>query len=193
MKPLHLNLAARPYRDYRPVYAVVVVVSLLIAFLMLNNIETYYRYVSDTRNTRATIAKLERQASAERSRAEAAEAFLRRVDLVSLRGEARFINARLAERAFSWSELLERLEKVLPADVRLRTITPTFTKTGLVHLELSCEAKTSNGMLQTLSGLLKDPRFANPFPHAESVATTGVPMFTLGVDYKPAVIRGVGR
>ena len=31
MKPLHLNLASRPYRDYRPVYAAVVVMSLLTA------------------------------------------------------------------------------------------------------------------------------------------------------------------
>ena len=43
MKPIHLNLASRPYRDYRPVYAVVVLLSLATAFLMLNNIETYYR------------------------------------------------------------------------------------------------------------------------------------------------------
>ena len=39
MKPIHLNLAARPFRDYRPVYAAVVAISLLTAFLMLNNIE----------------------------------------------------------------------------------------------------------------------------------------------------------
>ena len=31
VKPIHLNLASRPYRDYRPVYAVVVLMSLLIA------------------------------------------------------------------------------------------------------------------------------------------------------------------
>jgi hypothetical protein len=43
VKPIHLNLAARPYRDYRPVYAVVVLLSLLTAFLMLNNVESNYR------------------------------------------------------------------------------------------------------------------------------------------------------
>ena len=43
MKPLHLNLASRPYRDYRPVYATVVVMSLVTAFLMLYPVETGYR------------------------------------------------------------------------------------------------------------------------------------------------------
>jgi hypothetical protein len=61
MKPLHFNLASRPYRDYRPLYTVVVASSLLIAFMMLNNIETYYRYIRDTKSTRAKIAEVEQQ------------------------------------------------------------------------------------------------------------------------------------
>ena len=72
MKPIHLNLAARPYRDYRPLYAVVVAASLLIAFLMLNNIDTYYRYVRETRTTRQEIETLERQIRAERAKSEVA-------------------------------------------------------------------------------------------------------------------------
>ena len=58
MKPLHLNLASRPYRDYRPVYATVVVMSLVTAFLMLNNVETYYRYTRETHSTRPKIATI---------------------------------------------------------------------------------------------------------------------------------------
>lgn len=191
LKPLHLNLASRPYRDYRPVYAVVVVTSLLIAFLMLNNIDTYYRYVSETRNTRATIAKLDRQADAEHMRASAAEERLRNADVKSLDMETKFINARLAERAFSWSELLERLETVLPDDVRIHGIAPTFDKTGLVHLELVCDAKTDEGMLNTITRFLKDPHFANPFPHNQSKSETGGIVFSISVDFKPSVARMV--
>ena len=72
MKPLHLNLASRPYRDYRPLYAVVVVSSILVAFMMLNNIDTYYRYVRETRTTRDKIAQIESQAATEKRRAETA-------------------------------------------------------------------------------------------------------------------------
>ena len=66
MKPIHLNLAARPYRDYRPVYAAVVVMSLLAAFLMLNNVETYYRYIHETKATRAKKAVRPKKRSAKR-------------------------------------------------------------------------------------------------------------------------------
>ena len=59
MKPLHLNLASRPYRDYRPLYAVVVIMSLLTAFLMLRNIDTFYRYKRETKTTAEDIQRIE--------------------------------------------------------------------------------------------------------------------------------------
>ncbi|HXG59207.1 MAG TPA: hypothetical protein VNL91_09310 [Thermoanaerobaculia bacterium] len=188
MKALHLNLAAHPYRDYRPVYAVVVVASLLIAFLMLNNVDTYYRYVRDTRTTRARIAEVEREAAGERARAQSTESQLRGVNLAALDRQTRFINARLAERAFSWSELLDRLEDVLPGDVRVTAISPNFTETGQVHLELSCEAKTGRGMIDTLDRLTADPHFSNPFPHSEQARDSSY-AFSVEVDYKPSVAR----
>jgi hypothetical protein len=192
VRPIHLNLAARPYRDYRPVYAVVVVASLLIAFLMLNNIDTYYRYVSDTQTTYQRIADLNRQAQAESGRALQAEGQLRGINLAALDQDTKFINARLAERAFSWSELLDRLEDVLPPDVRIRTIGPSFGKT-FVHLELGCDAKASGGMLDTITRFMRDPHFANPFPRNESESATKTYMFAIGVDFKPSIARPVEK
>jgi Tfp pilus assembly protein PilN len=187
LKPLHLNLASRPYRDYRPVYAVVVVMSLLIALLMLNNVDTYYRYKTETKTTRATTASLEKQAEQERVRAAVVAGQLQSFNLTALGNETRFINARLAERAFSWSELLDRLEDVLPRDVRIDHITPSFQK-DVVHLELSCESKTTDGMLNTITNLQKDPHFANPFPHNETTTEKGF-SFNIGVDFKPSIAR----
>src|SRR5262249_37972013 len=158
-------LASRPYRDYRPVYAVVVIMSLAIALLMLNNIETYYRYVVDTQSTRDKITHLNAEADQERRTAAAADAQLQHVDLASLDAETKFINARLAERAFSWSELLDRLERVLPDDSRIKAISPQFQKSGLVHLELVFDGKAADTYLHTLNSLIADPHFANPFPH----------------------------
>jgi len=188
LKPLHLNLASQPYRDYRPVYAVVVVMSLLIAVLMLNNVDTYYRYKTETKTTRATIARLEAQAEQEKARATAADNQLRSFNLTALGNETHFINARLAERAFSWSELLDRLEDVVPRDVRIITVTPSFQANQYVHLEMSCDAKTTDGMLATITNLQKNRQFANPFPHNESQTEKGF-SFTVGVDFKPTVAR----
>lgn len=184
MKPIHLNLAARPYRDYRPVYAVVVVVSLITAFLMLNNIDTYYRYIHETRNTRTKIAEIERQTDAERQRADMTERRLGTLDLKLLNGQARFINAKLRERSFSWSVLLDELETILPRDVRILTIAPTVDATGVVSLALAFEAKSGDGMTTVLENMLRDPQFANPFPTSESQAN-GIYSFGINAKFYP--------
>ena len=193
MKTLHLNLASRPYRDYKPVYAVVVITSLAIAFLMLKNVETYYRYMIETQSTRTKIAQLNADADTEKRRAAAADAQLRNVDLVSLDAETKFINAQLAERAFSWSELLDRLERVLPDNARIKNIAPTFSKTGLVHLELTFDGKAPDTYLHTLSALIADPHFANPFPHNVSAMDPTTYSFAIGVEYKPSISRVIER
>lgn len=192
MKPIHLNLAARPYRDYRPLYAVVVAASLLIAFLMLNNIDTYYRYVRETRTTREEIETLERQIRAERARTEVAANQIASIDLEALGQQTRFINSRLAERAFSWSELLERLETVLPRDVRLISIAPSFSDDGTVKLSLMCEAKTPDGMVMTIDRFNSSTHFANAFPGSDSSSDSGH-RFNLTVNYRPSIPRGVMR
>jgi Tfp pilus assembly protein PilN len=190
VKPLHLNLASRPYRDYRPLYAVVVVTSLLIAFMLLNNIETGYRYVHETRATRDKINQIDRQIEVENRRTEEANQRLRGVNVKLLADQAQFVNARLAERAFSWSELLDRLERVLPDDVRIDSVSPSFAKDGLVHLTLLAAAKNGNGMTGTLDRLNHDPRFANAFPTSEERSPTGW-KFAIGVDYRPSIARAV--
>lgn len=190
MKPIHLNLAARPYRDYRPVYAVVVVLSLLTAFLMLNNIETYYRYVHETKATRAEIAKIEEQARLEAQREEAARARLKGLDLALLDDQTRFINAKLAQRAFSWSRLLDELESILADDVRLVSVTPSFGDDGRIQLGLNFQAKSADGMITTINRMNHDPQFADAFPSSETRDDAGIFTFELTARYQPETSTG---
>jgi len=190
VKPIHLNLASRPFRDYRPVYAAVVLMALLTAFLALNNVDTFLRYRTETKTTRANIAKLEQQVAEEHSKSEVLAQRLRGVDLKLLASQTEFANAQLAERAFSWSELLDRLEKVLPNDVRIQSVTPSFDKDGLVHLSMTCITKTGEGLTATINRFNGDQHFANAFPTSETAMTSDY-RFTLGVDYRPSVARRV--
>lgn len=185
MKPIHLNLAARPYRDYRPVYAVVVAMSLLTAFLMLNNVETYYRYNRETRSTRAKIAAVEMQTRRETEKGQIAQNRLEQVDVVRLDAQTKFINAKLAERAFSWSALLDQLESILGDDVRLTSVSPTFTEAGPIQLSLAFESKDGDGMIDTINAMHADPRFRNPFPSNESQTQQGEYRFSLTAEYIP--------
>lgn len=185
MKPIHLNLAARPYRDYRPVYAVVVLTSLLTAFLMLNNIDTYYRYIRETKSTRAEIERIEAQVQQEQRKEEAARQRLTGLDLAFLDTKTKFVNAKLAERAFSWSALLDELESVLADDVRLITVAPSFDKDGTIRLSMQFGSKSTDGMITTLNRMNRDSRFVKPFPEVESSDESGGIKFSLKAEYLP--------
>ncbi len=185
MKPLHLNLASRPYRDYRPVYATVVVMSLITAFLMLNNVETYYRYTRDTQSTRNKIATIEAQTQQEREREAAVQQRIKRLDLARLAAQTKFVNAKLAERAFSWSMLLDELESVLGDDVRLISVTPRFDQRGKILLALDFQSKTADGMIKTINRMNADPQFRNPFPSMQTARPEGDFSFLLTAEYVP--------
>lgn len=187
MKPLHLNLASRPYRDYRPVYAVVVAMSLITAFMMLNNVETYYRYTRDTHSTRAKIASIEAQTRQEREREQSVQRRIKGLDLRRLSAQTKFVNAKLSERAFSWSTLLDELESVLVDDVRLVSVGPTFTE-GSIQLSLDFVSKSADGMIKTINRMNADPQFRNPFPSSQSALDTGGYAFSLTVQYLPPPI-----
>lgn len=191
MKPIHLNLASRPYRDYRPVYAVVVAMSLLAASLMLNNVDTYFRYIRETKTTRAKIDDVEQQARRERESADAAQNRIRGLDLARLDRQTTFINAKLAERAFSWSALLDQLESVLADDVRLISVSPTFDSDGMVKLDMTFQSKSSDGMLTTIKRMQKNAQFKDPFPSIETQVEGGYE-FRLTAGYIPPPIRSGG-
>jgi hypothetical protein len=185
VKPIHLNLAARPYRDYRPVYAVVVTLSLLTAFLMLNNIETWYRYKHDTSSTSEKIDSVEAKIRKERELQDIAQRKLRALDLSTLDAQTRFVNAKLAERAFSWSTLLDELESVIPQDVRLSSVAPSFAPDGTIALALNFEAKGPTGMITTINRMNADPQFSNAFPSQEQLQQGGTYVFNLNATYTP--------
>lgn len=184
MKPLHLNLASRPYRDYRPVYATVVVMSLVAAFLMLNNVETYYRYTRETQSTRTKIATIEEQTRKEREREAALQQRIKGLDLGRLGAQTKFVNTKLAERAFSWSLLLDELESVLADDVRLMSVMPRFEQNGKISLGLSFASKSADGMIKTINRMNADPQFRNPFPSMQTEQGGGF-LFDLNVQYVP--------
>ena len=191
MKPLHLNLAAKPYRDYRPFTLVMAAGSLLFFGLAYVNADTYLRYKTATKQTTATIARLDRQIAEEHHRTDEVNGRIGRVDVKLLQARTAFANVQLAERAFSWSELLDRLEHVLPDDGRIEGVAPRFEKGGLVHLTLDCHGKGKDSMVRTIASFNHDPHFANTFPRVEMVEESKGYRFDLDVDYRPAIARVV--
>jgi Tfp pilus assembly protein PilN len=187
LKTIHLNLAARPYRDYTAVYAVAALLAVTSLVLMIYNVETVSRYLVSTRHTRATIAATEADIAREQQAADAVRQSLNQVDTATLNEEARYINAQLAERAFSWSALLDQLERVFPQDVRLTQLSPSVDKNRKATLQMSCVSKSPDGMVRLINRLVADPHFRRPFPRTESISNDEY-QFIITADYIPDAV-----
>jgi Tfp pilus assembly protein PilN len=187
MKTIHLNLASRPYRDFRVYYAVLGSAALVALVLMTYNVLTAWRYLVDTKEARSEIAALETETTHERETAEAMEKRIGAIDAVELDDKARFINSQIRERVFSWSTLMERLEKLLPGDVRLTTLNPTVEEDGTVNLSLSCVSRKPDGLVTLLDRLYSDPAFKNAFPSSDNAQPDGTHRIEISTTYLPNV------
>lgn len=184
MRTLHINIASRPYRDYRPVWAVALAMAVVSAILLMYNVRTAWQYLVETKETRAQIAAENGETQREQRRSVELEASLRRFDTKRLTEETSYVNGHLRERAFSWSELLDDLEAVVPRDVRLLSLNPTIDKTR-IRLTMTARSRKGDGMVQMLNNLLQNPHFDRPFPNVEEKNDDGTFRFSLEVDYRP--------
>jgi Tfp pilus assembly protein PilN len=185
LKALHLNLAARPYRDRRPMTLTLVVLGAVTALLTFNNVQTAYEYFANTETTRERIAVLEAELNREQQALAASERELAAVDVRRLNTQIAFINDQIAERAFSWSRMLDHLEAVLPRDVRVTRLSPAVDKDGNFTLRLVCAARNERGLITLLDRMTADPHFSRAFPQVEGAMEGGLQQFTLQVDYHP--------
>lgn len=184
MRTLHINIASRPYRDYRPVWAVALAMAVVSAILLMYNVRTAWQYLVETKETRAQIAAENGETQREQRRSVELEASLRRFDIKKLTEETSYVNGHLRERAFSWSELLDDLEAVVPRDVRLLSLNPAIDKTR-IRLSMTARSRKGDGMVQMLNNLLQNPHFDRPFPNVEEKNDDGTFRFSLDVDYRP--------
>ena len=144
-----LNFARRPFRDYRPVYLVAGAAILVGAILFAINASLYGRFRADVADTREEIAWLEQR----QARAVAA------YELSDLAVESRGLQRLVEERQFSWTTFLTRLERVLPSEVRLSRLQPSFKDTGEVQVAIALVGRGPESVVRTIAALSRSPSF----------------------------------
>ncbi len=181
------NLATRPFLNTRPVWLVTAVAGVLTVILLAFNLRLFLvanRTLGDETLTRDAL--LERHVGLEAAVRKDVEA-LERVPWRSLTRRVDATNFILREHSFSWLEMLDDIERVMPYDVRLTQISPNVSDDGAV-LSLALIAHNRDAMLQLLDNLVADPRFSDPTPSRESTPednAVSAYVMNLRVNYHP--------
>ena len=159
MAGFHYNFARRPFRDYRPVYLVAGGALLVGLILFAVNATLYGEFRREVADTRDEIAWLEKREERAAAAAEQAREALRSYQLSALAGESRGLLRLVEERRFSWITLLGRLERVLPAEVRLSRLQPDFQDSGDVLMNIGLLGRGPESVVRTVAALSGSPYF----------------------------------
>lgn len=198
-----LNLARRPFLNSRPVVRVALLLWLLGLALLLVDLWQFLGYRARSADKREQIARSE--AEIERQRAELAklQKVLDGFDLETQNQKVDFLNKQIAERTFSWSQLLGRIAERLPNDVRLNRLAPltgskaerqrsgiaSARRSGkaddLVPLLITGESRNDEALLSFVDSLFKPPFTDANLAREERLEDGKTLRFEISVQYRP--------
>ena len=158
---LDINLASRPYEDARQFWlrwgTAVVVVGLLTIMLLTLDISGWLHAGRDRKAIAQAQALI---AERDRTRAEA-ETTLNLPENRNTRDTSQFLNELIERKAFSWTRVLENLEKVMPARVHLVTINPQLNEDNQLGLKMTVAGDSTERAVELAQRMEGSGRFAD--------------------------------
>ena len=186
---LDINLASQPYEDARQFWmrwgSAVGAVGLLTLVLLTLTITGWL----NARRDHAAIAE-KRAMIADRDRVRAeAEEILSRPENRNTRDTSQFLNELIERKAFSWTRVLENLEKVMPPRVHLVSISPGLDDDNQLALKMTVAGDSRDRALELPRRMEESKRFAQTNiiseHYLQSTTTGDTEQFEIAAIYIP--------
>lgn len=126
------NLSTRPFYNDRAVRLAIGAAALLLLLFTIFNTTRLLSVTARRGEIRARTAASRDEAARLRAQAATIQQGIDRASLTLLAGSAHEANDLIEQRTFSWTTLLAWLEKAMPMDVRLVSVSPRIDRGGLV-------------------------------------------------------------
>jgi hypothetical protein len=168
---LDINLASQPYEDARQFWirwgtSVVLVAILTLALLAETAIGWLYAHKDQQTiaNYKALIADRDRERSN-------AEAVLNKPENRTTRDRSRFLNELIERKAFSWTQVFQDLEKIMPARLHVVSIRPELDEQNQLQIKIAVAGESRDRALELVKHMEESPRFRQPRITAENQQT----------------------
>ena len=143
---------------------------------------------------RDRVAMAEKRALiADRDRRRAnAEEFLNRQENRNTRDVSQFLNELIERKAFSWTRVLENLEKVMPPRVHLVSISPGLDEDNQLSLKMTVAGDSRDRAIELARRMEESRRFAQTQIERESqsqTATGDTEQFDIAAIYIPELVE----
>jgi len=186
---MSINLASRPFRNVALFYFIFTMAVLVVVGLSFYNWLNYVHYVDNSRDIREEILQKE---AALRRQGHAFSYYERAIEpgkVEELRSYADFINRIISRRKFSWTELFNHFESIIPPRIMMVSITPTVEE-GRIKINLRLIGDGYQNILDFIENLEQSPVFFSVYPNTEGEKEhQGIKRidFKLQLDYFPKI------
>lgn len=168
-----LNLATHPYEDSRRFYTQWIPALAVLAALAIGLSWFAYSQYAEYRRQNQELSDLQSQIREwEKVKAEASEV-LARPDNSGTRDQAAYLNDLFRRKAFSWTQVMADLEKIMPAQVQVASIKPTLTPEGALEFSLIVNTRRRDQAIELVRRMEGSPRFVFPEIRAERTQAQG--------------------
>jgi Tfp pilus assembly protein PilN len=182
---IRTNLATRPFYNDRTVQLWLLVAAVVAVAATLFNGWRILHYSGSNTELAAQAARDETRAAQLRNDASRLRATVDPRQIATVSADARQANDLIDRRTFSWTELFNRLETTLPADVRLTSVRPQLDKDRRIVLTILVVARSVDDVNQFMEKLDETGAFANLTPVQEHTNDQGQIESTLEAVYVP--------
>lgn len=129
---------------------------------------------ANARHDHAAIASVRQQIAARDMFHTEAEATLNRPGNRTTRDESQFLNELIDRKSFSWTQVLESMEKVMPPRVHLVNITPASDEDNQISLKMTVAGESRDRVLELMRRMEESQRFAHTNVLGEVFSQTAV-------------------
>lgn len=174
---LPLNLATEPMRRDRPILVASVAVGLLMCITLIGLVGLLVTDHSSVVQSRATIARVERQLSRVNADQAKLDTQIRQPENASLLYRSDLYNTLIHRKAVSWTKIFSDLETVLPYDVRVVSIRPQLNARNELSLDMVVAAQTPEPVIGFISKLELSNLFGDVTQTSQTPPTQTDPLF----------------
>jgi Tfp pilus assembly protein PilN len=182
---IRTNLATRPFYNERAVHLWLLLAAAVVVAATLFNGWRILHYSGSNTELAAQAARDEARAAQLRADAARLRATVDPRQIASVSADAREANDLIDRRTFSWTELFNRFETTLPADVRITSVRPQLDKERRIVLTIMVLARSVDDVNQFMENLDQTAAFTNLTPVQEHTTEEGQIESTLEAVYVP--------
>jgi Tfp pilus assembly protein PilN len=167
---VNLNLASQKYEDVRRFLSIAWMSIAGLSILVLILAALSWINFNDTKNSGARISDLRQKIAALQEKRAAAEAVENRPENRDVNEQKNFWNAEIEKKRFSWTQLLNDLQKLMPGRAYVSSVAPSLEPDNVFKVKLVIVGEKYENALELVRKMENSERFHNPKIIAERVA-----------------------